>query len=409
VTNDDLVTYVERTLGRDVSPSEFSDYWFSEAFSFIKNNPRAAFALFLRKTALYFNGYEVPHMESYDLARARYGTLRLLFVSMWMLLSLGFFGMLYGLRQWRKHFLLYGYVLAFSFSIILFFVTSRYRIQIAPALALFAAYAVLVTLPTALMNLRRQLLPVVALAAIVLVTNPSLFALAEDEVLWVEYTHEARRLSKIGKHDEALAVINKGVALHPDYADSYINRALVQKAAGKSFEVVEDYARAVDLDPNQYAVQYDFGQVLRQLRMYEPAIEAYHKAIELNPVMLEAYNNLGITYRTLRRYDEAHLQFQKVIELDPHYIKAYNNLGASLAESGDLDRAIDVMVRGMQVDPDYANTYKNLGMAYIQKRDVRLAYEMFEKYLTLKPDDSGAQDILAQLQVVLDGDTLQGQ
>jgi tetratricopeptide (TPR) repeat protein len=409
VTDDAVKTYVERVLGKDVTPSELSRYWFSEAFAFIRTNPAAAFRLFARKIALYFNGYEVPQIESFDIARAKYGTLQLLFINMWMLMSLGIMGMLYTVRRWRKYLLLNGYVLALSLSVVLFFVTSRYRVQIAPALALFAAFAMLDVLPRAFANLRKQIFPVVLLAVIVLATQPGLFALAKEDVQWREHTHEARRLSKVGQHDDALEEINKAIDIHPDYADSYIHRALIYKAAGKRFQVVEDYAHAVDLNPNLPTVQYDFGQILRQLKMYAPAVEAYRKAIELNPLMLEAHNNLGFTYRHLKRYSDANAQFRKVIELDPRYIKAYNNLGASLAESGRLDEAVDVLTRGIDVNPDYPNTYMNLAMIYIQKKEVRLAYPLLEKYIQLDPGDERAATVLQQLQVVIDGDTLGGE
>jgi tetratricopeptide (TPR) repeat protein len=353
VTDDAVKKYVERLLGKQVTPSELSRYWYGEAFDFIKNNPDQALALLLRKTALYVNGYEVPQIESYDVARETHGTLRLFFVSFWMLVSLGLMGIIYLIKDWRRHFLLYAYVLSFSLSIIVFFVTARYRAQIAPVLVLFAAYALIAILPRAVVNIRRQIMPLVLLAVIVFATRPALFALANDDVRWRELTHEARRWSKLGDRAKAIEEINKAIDLHPDYIDSYIQRAVIYKEAGDLFKAISDYAKVVDLNPNLSSVQYDFGQALRQLGMYEPAIEAYLRAIQLNPTMLEAYNNLGITYRELKRYQSAIEYFAKVIELDPRYTKAYNNLGASYAESGDPDKAVEVLRRAIEVDPQY--------------------------------------------------------
>jgi tetratricopeptide (TPR) repeat protein len=406
VTDDAVHTYVERVLGRKVSPSEASDYWFDEAATYIRSHPADWVVLMGRKTAMFFNGYEIPQIESFAIARERYAILRVMFVNAWMLIALGVTGMLFAVGRWRKFFLLYGYVFAFALSIILFFITSRYRVQIAPALALFAAWAVVVALPDAITSLKRRIWPLALIALLVLATNPSIFALPEDEVRWREHTHESRRLSKIGKYDEAVAEANAAIEVHPDYADSYINRALIEKDAGKRFEAVEDYARAVEINPNLSTVQYDFGQLLRSLKMNGPAIEAYRRAVELNPLMLEAYNNLGITYQLEGRYEEAITQFERVIALDPQYIKAYNNLGASLAQSGQLDRAIDVLTRGIEMDPDYSGTYRNLAMIYVQKKDVPRAYEEMTRYVELEPEDRQAVEVLAQLRMVVEGDTL---
>ncbi len=156
-----LKTHVEKLLGKKVSDSEFSRYWFNEAFDFIRANPGQEARLMLRKTAMFFNAYEMPQIESYQAGRDRHSALRFLFVGFWFILSLGLMGMIYLLRQWRRYFLLYGYILSFAASIILFFITARYRVQIAPILCLFAAYALLVVLPRALSRAKHSLVPLI--------------------------------------------------------------------------------------------------------------------------------------------------------------------------------------------------------------------------------------------------------
>jgi tetratricopeptide (TPR) repeat protein len=407
VTDDAVKKYVERHLGREVKASELSRYWYSEAFDFMREHPGQALKLLLRKTAMYLNGYEMPQIESYDVARRDHSALRALFVNFWMLISLGLIGMVYSIKDWRRQFLLYGYVLAFSASVILFFITARYRAQIAPVLALYAAQTLIVIVPGAIANIRRQILPVVFIVLVVVVTRPGLFALADDDVQWRESTHEARRWGKLGDLEKAIAEINRAIEIKPDYVDSYIQRAVIYKEGGDLFKAVSDYGKAVDLNPNLSSVQYDFGQTLRQLRMYEPAIEAYQRAIELNPTMLEAYNNLGVTYSELKSYEPAAQYFRKVIEMNPRYTKAYNNLGAAYAQSGNLDAAIDAFKRAIEIDPLYANSYKNLAMAHVQRSEVSEGYEAMKQYLTLRPNDRNAMGVLEKLRIVLEGDTLQ--
>ena len=407
VTDDAVKKYVERHLGREITASELSRYWYREAFEFMKEHPRQELVLLLRKTAMFFNGYEVPQIESYDVARQDHSALRVLFVNFWMLISLGMIGMFYSIKDWRKHFLLYGYVLAFATSIILFFITARYRAQIAPVLALYAAQTLLVIVPGAIANVRRQLLPVGLIVLVVVMTRPGLFALADDDVRWRESTHKARRWGKLGDMEKAIEEINRAIEIKPGYVDSYLQRAVIYKEGGDLFKAVSDYGMAVDLNPNIPSVQYDFGQTLRQLRMYEPAIGAYQRAIELNPTMLEAYNNLGITYSELKRYREAAGYFQRVIKMNPRYTKAYNNLGAAYAQSGDMDRAMEAFRQAIETDPEYANSYKNLAMLYVQRSEVSEAYDTMKQYLVLRPNDRNAQGVLEKLRIVLEGDTVQ--
>ena len=406
VTDQRIRNHVERMLGRDMKASEMSRYWYGRSLDFIKENPGEELRILLKKTALFFSGYEVPQIESFDHARREYGVLRLLFVRLWWIMALGLMGLVYSFKDWRKYFLLEGYVLSYSLSIIIFFVSARYRIQIAPVLCLFAAYALLVVLPGAIANIRRTLVPVVVLGAISFATWPGLMALSATEVEWREQIHQARRYSQAGEYDKAIEAMANVVSIYPDNSDSYLHRAIIEKENGKLFQAIDDYAKAIEINPELPNLHYDLAQTLRQVQMYEYAIREYKVAIELDPVMIEAYNNLGIAYRDTGDLESAITYFKKVVEMDPRYTKAYSNLGAAYAESGDLDDAIATFKRAIEVDPSYTNSYKNLAFAYIQSKNALEAYRHLDHYLSLEPDDRQAQDIMAQLRLAVEPDSL---
>jgi Flp pilus assembly protein TadD/4-amino-4-deoxy-L-arabinose transferase-like glycosyltransferase len=398
-------SYVERLFGRDMKPSEISAYWFGRAFDFIEKHPGKEIKLLLRKTAIFFNGYEVPQIESWDIVRAKYSSLRLLFVNFWWVLALGLFGMIFSLREWRRHFLLYGFVFAYAFSIILFFVTSRYRIQIAPVMCLFAGYALVSVLPRVLRRLRPAVGAAALFVLILTVTRPGLFALPERDLEWREHIHEARRLGEAGRYGDAVSEIDKAIAIHPEVAESYLQRAEIHKGGRNYFKAVEDYSRALKIAPDMSGARYDFAQTLRRLKMYGPAIEEYEKAIELEPVKAEAYNNLGITYTEMGDRDKAIEYFRKVIALDETYIKAYSNLGAALAQQGEFEEAIDVLERAKKVNPKYPLSYKNLAMVYIELKRPREAYENLSRYHDLEPRDPSALETLAKLRIAIAADS----
>jgi tetratricopeptide (TPR) repeat protein len=393
-------SYVERLMGRDMKPSEVSAYWFDKAFTFIRSDPWAELKLFGRKIAMFFNAYEIPQIESYDLTRRRFTSLKLLLVNFWFLGSLGILGLLFSIRNWRRYFLLQGYVLMYAFSVVCFFVTARYRVQIAPIVALFAGYALLDVMPRYLATRGRGAAVVVgALALILLFMQPGLFAEDRKSVDFREHVHEARRASMAGDYQQAVREIDQAIELYPDYHEGYLHRAIIHKEARHLFEAIEDYARAIDLRPYLSSAHYDLGQAFREVNLKREAIEEYKKAIELDPLMVKAYNNIGITYAELREFGQAIEYFKRVIELDPNYIKAYNNMGAVLAESGRVDEAIVVLRVAIERDPSYANSYKNLANAYISKKDVEPAIAAFTSYLQLEPEDQKARATLQKLYI----------
>jgi tetratricopeptide (TPR) repeat protein len=398
-------SYIERLVGRDMSPSEVSDYWMDRALEWIRDNPSAALRLFGRKFAMFFNGYEVPQIESYELTKPHYRSLKPLIVNYWFLGSLGILGLLFSLSRARRLFPLQGYVVAYALSISLFFVTARYRVQIAPVMALFSAYTLLDVLPRYLIKPRRATL-VVGLGAVILaVTRPGLFAFDTKELVFRQHVHEARRAGLAGEYPRAIAEIDAAVELYPDYYEGYIHRAIIYSEEGDDFKAIEDYTRALDLRPDLPGQHYDLAQCFRRVNMKQQAIEEYKKAIQLDSLMTKAYNNLGITYAEVGRYQSAVDCFQKVIEMDPNYVKAYNNLGAVLAENDRLDDAIATFAEAVRRDPTYANSYKNLASAYIAKKDVRRAIEILTRYLQLEPDDESARVNLEKLRYAASHDS----
>ena len=397
--------HVERIFGREMRPSEVSRYWFGQAMEFIKAHPLAELRLLLKKTALFFNGYEMPQIESFEIAHARYSVLRLLFVNLWMIMSLALFGMVVMLRSWKKPFLLYGYVVSYALSIIVIFVSARYRMHIAPVLCLFAGYSLVVVLPGIIRHVGKNVVRLAAFLLIIVFTRPGLFALPADDVQWTETVHQARRLSELGNRAAAIEEMNLAVKIHPEAAESYVQRAVVYKEAGNYFKAIDDYSKALKIDPALPDTRYDLAQTLRKVRMYSHAIGEYEKAIELDPVKTEAYNNLGITYMEMRNLDKAIVYFKKVIEMDPKYVKAYNNLGAAYAEKGQVAEAVTILTQATQINPRYANSYKNLAMVYVQMKKPREAYDYLSRYHDLAPDDKAATETLAKLRIATQADS----
>ncbi|MBR2428403.1 MAG: tetratricopeptide repeat protein [Alistipes sp.] len=62
-------------------------------------------------------------------------------------------------------------------------------------------------------------------------------------------------------YDEAIEDMNKVVALYPEFAEAYYNRANLMAISGKLPEAYNDYTRAIELDPNMGEAYYNRGLV----------------------------------------------------------------------------------------------------------------------------------------------------
>ena len=403
---DDFTTqrYLERKTGRELNPAEVSSYWIKRTFEDMRANPGHAAGLMAKKFTLFFNGYEVPQIESFYIVEREFSWLRALFVRLWPVVALGIIGLVLSWRSGRGRALISGFVLVYGISIALFFVTGRYRAQALPILCLFAGHA-LVTIPGRVHSLRSGAAAAAAVLVLLVVTSPALFA---DNPLLIEFgdrIHRARRLGELRSFAPALREAGQAIALYPNVAEGYLQRAIVYKESSNDLKAMEDYQHALKIDDLQPGAHYNLAQCMRRVSLREQAVKEYRRSIELDPWMVEAYNNLGITLRELGHSEEAITEFKRAIAKEPRYRRAYNNLGASYAEAGRMDEAIATFKETTQRFPDYPQGYKNLAMAYASIRQPWPALDAMRRYSELEPDDPMAAEAIRKLEIAARSDS----
>ena len=91
--------------------------------------------------------------------------------------------------------------------------------------------------------------------------------------------------------------------------------------------------------PSDAIDYYNRGYDKYDLKDYYGAIDDYSKAIELDPDFAYAYSNRGTAKKNLKDYYGAINDYSKVIELDPNYTDAYVNRGVAKESLGDLKGA----------------------------------------------------------------------
>lgn len=72
---------------------------------------------------------------------------------------------------------------------------------------------------------------------------------------------------------------------------------------------------------------------------YEQALQDYTKAIELDPGFAEAYYNRGVSHYELGRYAEAIADFTRAIELNPQDDNAYGRRSLAYLFNDQLELA----------------------------------------------------------------------
>ena len=84
---------------------------------------------------------------------------------------------------------------------------------------------------------------------------------------------------------------------------------------------------------------HNSGAVKHKEGDYQGAIDDYTKAIELDPQYADAYNNRGTSKGRLKDYQGAIADLTKTIEINPQYVDAYLNRGVARELVNDLEGA----------------------------------------------------------------------
>ena len=178
----------------------------------------------------------------------------------------------------------------------------------------------------------------------------------------------------------------------PPYSDTaavpaaaYFYRALTFNYADHPAGAIEDYDKAIKIDPQDAAAYYNRGYSKFALKKYEEAIEDYGKAIEIDPQLAQAYFNRGVSKSALGDQAGGIEDYGKAMEIDPQDAQAYSNRGNSKSALGDEAGAIEDYDKAIEIDPQYAAAYYNRGVSKSALGDEAGAIEDYGKAIEIDP------------------------
>ena len=118
-------------------------------------------------------------------------------------------------------------------------------------------------------------------------------------------------------------------------ADTTIRQIAVWKSS------VTLWSYEIELFPDAaHPGHYNRGLAYYGAGEYEAAIEDFKRAVELEPGHARAYNSRGAAYASLGNPEQAVEDFKRAIELNPGHARAYYNLGKVYFGLGDRERGL---------------------------------------------------------------------
>ena len=189
----------------------------------------------------------------------------------------------------------------------------------------------------------------------------------------------------LGQFDMALNDFSKAIDINPKYTDSYYNCGLAYVSLGQFDNALAEYSRAIEMDPTMVKAYSSRGVVYYKLGQSDKATADYSKAIEIDPKYTDAYYNRGLAYETLGQWDSAIADYTRVIEIDPGYIVAYCSRGNAYFTLRKTDKAFADFTKAIELDPQYRDGYYSRGIAYYNLGQADKAIADYSKAIKLDP------------------------
>ena len=196
---------------------------------------------------------------------------------------------------------------------------------------------------------------------------------AEIKIASQPYDEAQLRLTRateyryVGDWEMANADIDAALALYPDYAAAYVERA----------------------------------HVLRGQNLNEEAVAAFDEALELEPNNLDARIYRADTYDTLGDPQRCLDELEGIEELAPDDPYVFAVLGRCRFDNGETAAAIDDYEKAVELGIQESVVLANLSLAYLTNDEAEEAREVADEAVALNERDPYAQRALADALVAL--------
>jgi len=179
------------------------------------------------------------------------------------------------------------------------------------------------------------------------------------------HNNVCQALIDAGDDTAALAACDAALALAPDYADAWNNRANALLGLDRPQEAVEAACtQALAQRPDFTDAHVTCGYALTLVGDLDAAIEHERTAVAAQPDNLLALNNLGNALGRRGDLQEARSVLDRALALAPNRLDTHNNLAWLLATQGDLEGAARHLERAVALDPAQFTARFNLGEIY---------------------------------------------
>jgi tetratricopeptide (TPR) repeat protein len=363
----DAAYEVQGSIGKIPRPSEVSDYYLKKGVDFILHSPQKFLSLFLKKTYLFWNSFEISNNQDIYFFRQYSSLIRILPVGFWIIGPLSLLGMFLSLKSWKKYFLVLTFVLSYLFSVLLFFVNSRFRLPVLPFLIVLSSFALI-----------------------------QLFGYLKGSSFKKFFLSMALFLLFFFLSNSNFYHLDKA-----NFAQSYFSLGNLFLKKGNLQDARAEYLLALKENPSLQRAHLNLGNIYFHQKDYSQAEKEFLEELKVNPRQEKAYNNLSVLYRIQGDDLKAITLAKQALEIKPYYKEAYVNLALAYLKTENYLSAESSLVSTLALFPSFAELRFYLGLVYQKQGKSNQALREYMQLMSQKPE---TQDIEYNLGLIYSKD-----
>jgi tetratricopeptide (TPR) repeat protein len=205
-----------------------------------------------------------------------------------------------------------------------------------------------------------------------------------------------------GRHDEAVAHLERAVTLYPEWGAAHYALALSYRALGRRDDAQRAIERHTQYGPRWPAIAdpvlatvtslRDDAQtnLQRGLKLADAgdlagAIAAHEAALGLDPSIAQAHANLVVLYGRARDWPKAEAHYRTLVALGFNLADTHYDYGVLLGLQERWEDAAEAYRKAIAVNPHHAGAHNNLGQILERQQKVDAAAAAYRQAVDAQP------------------------
>ena len=216
------------------------------------------------------------------------------------------------------------------------------------------------------------------------------------------YNNKAAVLIEMGRLDECESILKSTLERRYEMNSSFPNGASYEKCGklynrlasvylkkGSFDKAIETYNKSLTEDNNK-----NTRNLLREAQSDQEKAE---KEAYINPALAEEHREKGNTFFKESKFADAKAQYDEAIKRNPTDAKLYSNRAASLTKLLAYPDALRDLEECLKLDPKFVKAYSRKGTVHFFMKEYNKALEAYDAGLSIEPENSECKSGKAQV------------